>query len=225
MAKVCGLCGRSMSIMDGYTYCGSVLVCHECYRPYEKVWNSIGVQGKFDENMKEFIAQIKAKGSPAEIENLKKIVEYLEELHISDLQEIAEVNKNMEEDAAELPPAEPTREYQRIQIESAAYQSSSGSRDSASDTSGMYGNIAGKIKTLAQVVAWLGIIGSVVTWLVLVARDEDLLAAGLIIAVIGALISWVSSFVLYGYGQLIENTDKLVELTRKNAEGANKSKK
>ena len=84
-----------------------------------------------------------------------------------------------------------------------------------SNSTGMFGNIGGKIKSLAQVITWLGIIGSVIWGFVLMATDEDLIFAGLMIALLGSLISWVSSFVLYGFGQLIENTDKLVELSKK----------
>ena len=34
---------------------------------------------------------------------------------------------------------------------------------------------------------------------------------GLIIIVVGSLLSWVGSFLLYGFGQLIENSDVLAE--------------
>ena len=42
------------------------------------------------------------------------------------------------------------------------------------------------------------------------ATDEDLEFLGFVVMVIGSLVSWVSSFTLYGFGQLIENTDQLV---------------
>lgn len=83
------------------------------------------------------------------------------------------------------------------------------------NNSNMFSNIGSKIKILAQVMTWLGIIASVIGGLVLMAIDEDLIPAGLITALLGPLISWLSSFVLYGFGQLIENTDKLVELSKK----------
>jgi hypothetical protein len=82
----------------------------------------------------------------------------------------------------------------------------------SSDPMGMFGNIGSKIKILAQVCTWVGIIGSIIGGLVLIALDTYLIIAGLLIAAVGSLISWASSFVLYGFGQLIENTDKLVIL-------------
>ena len=83
------------------------------------------------------------------------------------------------------------------------------------NNSSMFSNIGGKIKTLAQVVTLVGIIAFVIIGFVLMATDDDLVLTGFIVAILGALSSWVSSFVLYGFGQLIENTDKLVELSKK----------
>lgn len=76
----------------------------------------------------------------------------------------------------------------------------------------MFDNIGSKIKTLAKVLTWLGIIGSCISGILLMAEDEDLIAAGLLIIIFGSLISWGGSFLLYGFGQLIENSDRMVQL-------------
>ena len=69
----------------------------------------------------------------------------------------------------------------------------------------MFDNIGGKIKTLAQVFCWIGIVSSALSGLVIMFDDDFLL--GILIAAIGALLSWISSFTLYGFGQLIENSE------------------
>jgi len=79
----------------------------------------------------------------------------------------------------------------------------------------MFKNIGGKIKTFAKVVAWIGIIASVIVGLVFGMEDEDMIIYGLLIAGLGAFLSWVSSFIVYGFGQIVENTDKLVALKEK----------
>ena len=79
----------------------------------------------------------------------------------------------------------------------------------------MFSNIGGKIKSLAQIVCWMGIICSVVSGIILIDTDDDLAFLGFVIIIIGSLLSWVSSFVLYGFGQLVENSDKLVLNTEK----------
>lgn len=68
----------------------------------------------------------------------------------------------------------------------------------------MFDNIGGKIKNLAMVVAWVGIIGFVVAGISMMALDAAVV--GLFVAGFGALFSWVGSFALYGFGELIENS-------------------
>ena len=68
----------------------------------------------------------------------------------------------------------------------------------------MFDNIGSKIKGFAKVIAWLGIILSFIIGLLSIATG------GILVIVIGSASSWVGSFVLYGFGQLVENSDKLV---------------
>ena len=80
----------------------------------------------------------------------------------------------------------------------------------------MFNNIGSKIKTLAQVVCWLGIAICVIVGIVLMAQDEETVGIGLVVMIFGSLFSWIGSFMTYGFGQLIENSDFLVS-QKKNA--------
>ncbi len=72
----------------------------------------------------------------------------------------------------------------------------------------MFDNIGKKIKNLAATCAWIGIIGSIVLGIAIISEgSDDEAIIGILTAGVGALVSWVSSFCLYGFGQLIENTD------------------
>ena len=84
----------------------------------------------------------------------------------------------------------------------------------------MFNNIGGKIKALAKVLCWLGIILSVLSGIAILASgDSGRIAvngaystvssgvAGILVIVIGCLASWIGSFFAYGFGQLIENSD------------------
>ena len=84
----------------------------------------------------------------------------------------------------------------------------------------MFKNIGGKIKALAITLAGLGIGFSIVYFIVLI--KEDLLKVGSNAAILIAVISLVCAMILYGFGQLIENSDKLVKM--KEAELAEKQK-
>ena len=78
----------------------------------------------------------------------------------------------------------------------------------------MYENIGRKIKGLAIVVFAIMAILSVVAGVFMLFRDNGGFLIGILIAGIGILLSWVGTFFLYGFGQLIENTDILVYQTK-----------
>ena len=93
----------------------------------------------------------------------------------------------------------------------------------------MFNNIGRKIKTLAKVLCWLGIIASVISGIVMVLTgvalnstsvirgygatvDAELggaaaVVGGIVMMVVGSLVSWIGSFCMYGFGQLVENSD------------------
>lgn len=62
----------------------------------------------------------------------------------------------------------------------------------------------------ARVLAWIGIIACFIIGIVLISNDEDTVFIGFLTMILGSLVSWVSSFVLYGFGELVENSDILV---------------
>ena len=80
-----------------------------------------------------------------------------------------------------------------------------------------YENIGDKIKGLAQMSFVVEAIAAVITGIALMFSDEDLILYGLLVVIMGPIIAWVSSWLLYGFGQLIENSDIIVEeYNRKN---------
>jgi hypothetical protein len=83
----------------------------------------------------------------------------------------------------------------------------------------MYTNIGGKIKILAKVTAWVGIIGSIITGLVMIFigassyGQGSLVGIGFIIMLAGSLSSCVSTWFVYGFGELIDNTSAIAANT------------
>lgn len=73
----------------------------------------------------------------------------------------------------------------------------------------MFDNIGGKIKKLARIVCIIGIIASFIAGILLM-NIRYTFEVGLAILLVGPLLSWIGSYFTYGFGQLIENTDKLV---------------
>lgn len=70
----------------------------------------------------------------------------------------------------------------------------------------MFNNVGGKIKAIAKVTAWIGIAICVIYGFVMLVSMEDMALIGLLIMTVGSLASWISALVLYGFGELIENS-------------------
>lgn len=81
----------------------------------------------------------------------------------------------------------------------------------------MFNNIGSKIKKLATIMSVLGIVSSItaaiVIWTSIYGGTGALI--GIAVAVFGSLLSWVSGFFIYGFGQLIENTDIIAQNSEK----------
>lgn len=189
MATVCKLCDKKINSFFGAFYSVSgIIICEDCYYSYKKVLDSVSDTERFEDNLTEF------KSKFSEKKEIEKIEEFLKNLHEEKIQE--KINKEKLQEMKEKQLAE-TKNNDTI----------------SNDSTNMFGNIAGKIKALAQVITWTGIILFVIFGFVVMGIN---IFTGFIIALLGSLSSWVSSFILYGFGQLIENTDKLVEFSKNN---------
>ncbi len=85
----------------------------------------------------------------------------------------------------------------------------------------VFNNIGGKIKTLTKVLCWIGIIFSVISGIAMMTSGVDRVTIngsyaivspviiGIVVIIFGCLVSWISAFFAYGFGQLIENTDEI----------------
>lgn len=72
----------------------------------------------------------------------------------------------------------------------------------------MFSNIGSKIKAVAVAISVLGIAASVIYGGVVAYKEQTLY--GVLIIILGSLGSWLSCLTLYGFGQLVENSDKIV---------------
>ena len=73
----------------------------------------------------------------------------------------------------------------------------------------MYDNIGGKIKGLAK---WVCIIGSIImaiSGIVCMGQGEDSIPVGILLLILGPVLCWISSWILYGFGELIEKISNI----------------
>ena len=69
----------------------------------------------------------------------------------------------------------------------------------------LYENIGGKIKNWAKWIFIIEAIGAIITGLVLLFTDEDFILVGLLTLVCGPLVAYVGSWILYAFGELVED--------------------
>ena len=102
----------------------------------------------------------------------------------------------------------------------------------------MFNNIGRKIKVLAKITCWIGIILSIVCGILIIISDASLpvslpiqesygrsyykfsyrinpILLGIVIIVIGSLASWIGSWITYAFGELVENASSInIKLTK-----------
>ncbi len=71
----------------------------------------------------------------------------------------------------------------------------------------MFENIGGKIKMVAAAICWIGIIVFVILGIKIMSAGDEAILPGFLILVLGSLFSWIGSFITYGFGQLVQNSD------------------
>ena len=75
----------------------------------------------------------------------------------------------------------------------------------------MFDNIGKKIKGLAKGLFILVAIFDVIVGLTLVFINNETAIIGMLVAVLGPPSAWISSFVLYGFGELIDKTCEIAD--------------
>lgn len=76
----------------------------------------------------------------------------------------------------------------------------------------MFDNIGNKILCLARFLCIMGIIGSVIYGIALIVNGAAI--SGFMYILVGPLVSWLSCFVLYGFGQLIETNESSMNMIK-----------
>ena len=76
----------------------------------------------------------------------------------------------------------------------------------------MYGNVGRTMKSIASVIAILGIGVSVIFGFGIMVSASEAFWVALVLMIAGALISWISSMGLYAFGELVDQNLRQTEL-------------
>ena len=78
----------------------------------------------------------------------------------------------------------------------------------------MFDNIGSKMKTLAKTIFWIETVAFLILGLAISIADFALI--GIAIIIVGPLVAWISSWFLYGFGEVIDYLKELVQIAKQN---------
>ena len=82
----------------------------------------------------------------------------------------------------------------------------------------MFNNVGGKIKSLAKILFWVGIVLSIITYVVCLCmgameQSVALIFISFLVLFFGVFGSWVYSVMLYAFGSIVESNEKIAKNT------------
>lgn len=91
----------------------------------------------------------------------------------------------------------------------------------------MFNNLGQKIRVCAQICKWLGIVvsliigGRIYLYGIFPLVDVGWIGTGIVVALLGVLLSWVVYFGMIGFSAWIEDSDKMVQEIHSREETSN----
>ena len=79
---------------------------------------------------------------------------------------------------------------------------------------GIFSNPGRRIKSWAKALFVIGIVAAVISFIAMVAMDDDLFLAGLLTAGISVLAAFIGSLFLYAFGELVESSQENRDINR-----------
>lgn len=105
---------------------------------------------------------------------------------------------------------ETTKNYVTENIHTLKKDELNSSKKYGPNSSGVFSNIGGKLKGLATFATVVGIIAGIIVCVAMAIIDLEMIPLGLVIGVAIALLSWIGSFVIYGFGELITTSQSIL---------------
>lgn len=78
----------------------------------------------------------------------------------------------------------------------------------------MFRNIGKKIKVLALIIFIIETAAAVIAGISMMAVDEFLIPSGFLVLVAGPVVAWISSWFMYGFGEIIDKLTAIEKNTR-----------
>lgn len=76
-------------------------------------------------------------------------------------------------------------------------------------SSGLFKNAGAKLKALAKISFVISLIIGEIIGIVVIASGDDIIIIGVTLVIISPLLAWMSSIILYAFGELCENVNDI----------------
>ena len=78
----------------------------------------------------------------------------------------------------------------------------------------MFSDVGKKIKSVAEFVFVFQVLLSLIGGIVIIANDDDMAGLGILVIIVGSVIAWLSSLLIYAYGEIAQTNAQNEENTR-----------
>jgi hypothetical protein len=215
MANYCAHCREKIGIFaESYNINTDIILCGKCASPIGKDFcdlYTVKTKVTFD-NLKKRVCENAKKTYSEDLADI--ICESVKNIEDSRtyFEDIGEVNnpKKIEDVVQEV--------YKEVTVTQNRETENTDSKEIRNIVSGLYDNVGNKIKIIAKVTCWIGIIASIIGGLVCMGFGDELIPIGLVVIFGGSIFSWLGSLGIYAFGQLVENSDKLVKYAEERRE-------
>ena len=194
MARICSMCGKKIGFLADPLELGKGFLCDECAEPIsEDISDLYALKSKarFYEESDRIIEKSKGIYSAEIVDDISQRIELIH----NDIACWLKDDLNKETSKAENTDKDKTVKNNDFVLKIKDEQNGS-----------IYDEIGKKVKTLAKVTCIVEAVLSVISGFIMIATDEEYILVGLIAMVVGPIVAWVSSWVLYAFGELVDKT-------------------
>lgn len=202
MAKICVNCGKRIGMLSNDPFeSNGIVLCYDCAKPIRDNLNNLYYL-KSKENFFKLKKEI--------LKNSTQL--YSDEIVSSVDEKINFIYNQVKEGLSD----DITEEDFEFTIEEMGMQKSSCSDKIANQEKcsgdGLYENIGIKIKNLARWIFIIDAIGAVIAGIIMICSavdiDDIFFIAGMFTMICGPFVAWVSSWIIYAFGDLVHKTSE-----------------
>ncbi len=220
MAIICSVCNKKQSgLFEDYPLSGErtdMRICATCHDNFQTIEGSTNIEA-ISGSIRYFESFLRQGAEPEVVKTINATIDgYYEKLSAAQAdadQPVTPVRINPTQTVKPMwmPPTQPVQPVGTAPMQPAF----NNNEQKVTLKENIYGNIGNKVKTYAAVVfAVEEVLIIILSLLLIFSEDEFLLVVGICTLIFGSLLSFISSWLLYAFGELVDKTAQNERNTR-----------